>query len=271
MKTETYKVKFYDENQLVNYNHHGFGALGPKILISKEWMRLSDNDKLLMVCCLLIASVNNGVIENDVEYLQKACGLSFTPNLNTLIDIGFLTSEKSEGFSLERSDDDFVCGNGKQETQNGKPLKSEDFVSRNSERTELILNPKEKKLRKEKEKLKKEKEKKQKKETPLPPKSRSNVPELPDNVNPETWQDFEEMRKKLRKPLTDRAKKLAIGALQKIESSHGHDPNHVLEQSILNGWQGLFPVKPDFLTQGNSHGRFETQDYNAETEGFGKV
>lgn len=65
---------------------------------------------------------------------------------------------------------------------------------------------------------------------------------LPEWIDPEIWRAFEEMRKKVRKPLTDYARKLAISKLEQIYREHGHHPSDVLEQSILNGWQGLWPV-----------------------------
>ena len=65
---------------------------------------------------------------------------------------------------------------------------------------------------------------------------------LPDWIEASTWKDFEEMRKAMRKPLTDAARKLAVKKLEHIYREHGHHPTEVLEQSILNGWQGLWPV-----------------------------
>ncbi len=64
---------------------------------------------------------------------------------------------------------------------------------------------------------------------------------LPDWVDSEAWQGFEEMRRKERHPLTDRARKLAITDLEKLRAS-GNDPVDVLNQSTLKGWRGLFAV-----------------------------
>lgn len=65
--------------------------------------------------------------------------------------------------------------------------------------------------------------------------------DLPEWVDTETWKDFEQMRKKIRKPLTDAARRLAIKKLVQLYRE-GHDPKDVLEQSILNAWQGLWPI-----------------------------
>lgn len=61
--------------------------------------------------------------------------------------------------------------------------------------------------------------------------------------------DFMEMRKKIKKPMTDRAITLAMNKLRDLstDSSTGSMDNDlaikILEQSTLNCWQGLFPVK----------------------------
>lgn len=63
---------------------------------------------------------------------------------------------------------------------------------------------------------------------------------LPDWIDPEDWKDFEELRKKKKKPLTDRARKLAIGELQKIHDS-GLSVKTAIERTILNGWLSFYP------------------------------
>lgn len=64
----------------------------------------------------------------------------------------------------------------------------------------------------------------------------------PEWIPQDAFEEFMVMRKKIRKPLTDYAVQLAIRTLDRLRSE-GHDPRAVLEQSILNSWQGLFPVR----------------------------
>lgn len=66
--------------------------------------------------------------------------------------------------------------------------------------------------------------------------------DIPDWLNLESWNSFVEHRKNLKAPLTDHAKKLAISKLAELRES-GNDPDHVIAQSILNGWKGLFEHK----------------------------
>ena len=65
--------------------------------------------------------------------------------------------------------------------------------------------------------------------------------QIPDWIPVDAWNDFVVSRKKLRKPLTQGAIKLAISTLSKLKSE-GNDPKEVIEQSILSGYSGLFPV-----------------------------
>jgi len=80
-------------------------------------------------------------------------------------------------------------------------------------------------------------------------KSSSNPPtpqrgfELPDWIPVEVWKAFVEMRQRIRKPMTVRAKELIVSRLDKFRAS-GNDPVAVLERSIENSWQGVFEL-PD--------------------------
>jgi hypothetical protein len=55
---------------------------------------------------------------------------------------------------------------------------------------------------------------------------------------------FEEYRKKIRRPLTEHAIELILKKLGQLRAQ-GHDPVEVLEQSIMNGYQGIFPVRKE--------------------------
>lgn len=65
---------------------------------------------------------------------------------------------------------------------------------------------------------------------------------IPSWLNKTIWKSYLEMRKKIRKPATDDAMAGAIKRLTKLKET-GEDPNAILEQSIFNSWQGIFPLK----------------------------
>ena len=66
------------------------------------------------------------------------------------------------------------------------------------------------------------------------------------------FSDYVTMRKSIRKPMTDRAIELAMKNLEKLTAvpieGHGYAMDHdlavqILNQSIMNSWLGLFPLK----------------------------
>lgn len=69
------------------------------------------------------------------------------------------------------------------------------------------------------------------------------VASLPSWVPEDAWKGFVEMRGRIRAPLTDRAKTLAIANLEKLRLD-GNDPELVLNQSVEKSWRGLFPITP---------------------------
>jgi hypothetical protein len=66
--------------------------------------------------------------------------------------------------------------------------------------------------------------------------------ELPEWLPRDTWTDFVEHRKEMKKPLTERAAKANIKKLFDLRSK-GQDPRAVIDQTIAGGWTGLFEVK----------------------------
>lgn len=62
---------------------------------------------------------------------------------------------------------------------------------------------------------------------------------LPDWLDADLWAEFVKHRKALKKPMTEFAQTLAFKTLERVRSA-GHDPRASIEQSIFNGWQGLF-------------------------------
>jgi hypothetical protein len=71
-------------------------------------------------------------------------------------------------------------------------------------------------------------------------------------LNKTDWNDFVEMRKKLKKPMTDRAVKLMLSKLETMKNK-GIDTSEVLQKSILANWSDVY--EPKVQTQQNSMGR----------------
>jgi hypothetical protein len=62
---------------------------------------------------------------------------------------------------------------------------------------------------------------------------------LPEDIKPDIWAGFEEMRRGIKAPLTHKARLLILSELEKI----GGDKNAILEQSISRSWRGVFPLR----------------------------
>ena len=61
----------------------------------------------------------------------------------------------------------------------------------------------------------------------------------------EALQGWMEMRKKLKKPLTDRALKLNLGKLHQMTGGFQPTMVEVVNQSTMNGWLSFYPIKKD--------------------------
>lgn len=65
---------------------------------------------------------------------------------------------------------------------------------------------------------------------------------LPEWIEETDWKDFEEMRKRIKKPLTDKARSLVVKKLDGFRNQ-GYNPKEILENSIVNAWSGVFEPK----------------------------
>lgn len=66
--------------------------------------------------------------------------------------------------------------------------------------------------------------------------------ELPIYIAKERWEEWVKFRKQLKKPLTDLSIQKQIKFLGECQAK-GQNPNSIIEQSIQNGWTGLFELK----------------------------
>lgn len=65
---------------------------------------------------------------------------------------------------------------------------------------------------------------------------------LPTWLPVETWKVYEDHRRAKRAKLTPKAAELAIQTLETLRAA-GHDPSAVIDQSVAQGWTGLFEIK----------------------------
>lgn len=76
--------------------------------------------------------------------------------------------------------------------------------------------------------------------------------QLPIFINKDLFNSFVEMRKKIKKPLTEHAKELLLKDLTKFENLKIGNANIALENSIKNSWQGVFEPKQNNFTNNDT-------------------
>lgn len=130
--------------------------------------------------------------------------------------------------------------------------------------------------------VKKEPRKNQQRTTKEPRKNINNNDNNENNDNKIIYDDnpllnqaiieFVAFRKSIKKPMSEHAIKLMIGKLNKM-SSDVNEQIEIINQSILNGWQGIFPLKqeqkkngrkevvPDWMNK-NRFNNFEQRSYD---------
>lgn len=74
----------------------------------------------------------------------------------------------------------------------------------------------------------------------------------------ETLNEFIKMRKTIKKPLTTRALEMVINKINKL-TSNIEEQKQILEQSIINCWQDVYPLKNYSLN--NNGGKSEGEEY----------
>ena len=78
--------------------------------------------------------------------------------------------------------------------------------------------------------------------------SKDIVPKSKFSVAPqiaEAWQAYVDMRKSVKKPLTEKACELAINKLESLAPNDYELQTQILNQSVFNSWLGLFPVNDE--------------------------
>jgi len=75
---------------------------------------------------------------------------------------------------------------------------------------------------------------------------------LPAGLSEETFSEYLDMRKKIKKPLLEKSFNRFFKSLSTICQQNKASPEDILNQSILNSWQGIFPLKQEFKNVGTS-------------------
>ena len=71
-----------------------------------------------------------------------------------------------------------------------------------------------------------------------------------DELLDSAFKDFVEMRKRIKAPLTDRAITLSINNLNKLSGGDNELAIAIINQTVMNGWKGFYPLKGDTPKKG---------------------
>lgn len=95
--TPTQPPKYYAIRNWRRFQHYKSGRGTPpwiklhtEILRSRDWINWSDATRLTAVCCMLVASMNDGCVPDDPIMIKRVCQLRWRVNLKPLIECGFL-------------------------------------------------------------------------------------------------------------------------------------------------------------------------------------
>jgi uncharacterized protein YdaU (DUF1376 family) len=91
--------------------------------------------------------------------------------------------------------------------------------------------------------------------------------EIPPWLTKTDWDDFVKHRRALKAPMSVNAWARSLGALSRLRDA-GHDPADVINQSIVNGWSGLFPLRNQAGGSNGQRKESSTERYTRLTKNF---
>lgn len=211
------RPKKWEEYQHYKHRNPPWIRLHKKILDDCDFQCLQDASKALALCLWLIASeYKNGEIVQPVRQLLFRLRMQeqkFFIALNELESMGFVFVEYDEKEQCLHDASTMLAPcyqDATTETDNTDNSETEKYT--------------------------------RVKKTEKAPQRSVALVELPDFVSPDSWFGFLEMRKKIKKPATERACAMLIKKLTMYHNA-GHDVDAILDQSTVKGWQDLYELK----------------------------
>ncbi len=214
------RPKKWEEYQHYKHRNPPWIRLHKRLLDDCDFQCLHDASKVLAMCLWLIASeYKNGEINQTIKQLCFRLRVEETKFLTALSEL------ESQGFMVVTYTEHDKCLHDAS-TMLARCYQDATTETDNTETDNTEL------------KTKGEKSKKS-------PQPKVALIELPEFVSPDAWFGFLEMRKKIKKPATERACAMLIKKLTMYHNA-GHDPNAILDQSTMNSWQDLYELKADY-------------------------
>lgn len=215
------------------------------ILVISGDLNISENNTRLIISFLLSRSLlveikDSTLAESDTVLTAKSIQERFQEAKKGLkrdvfvnADYWLLPEDKTLGFIKSR------INTSKSEKN---PDKSEINTSKSEKKPTKEIKENKSKVKKSKEKL---------------------LPEIPAELS-EWWSAYVEMRVKMKKPMTEHAKKLNYSKLMELSKGNLNTANEVLKQSVMNSWLGLFPLKEN---GGDKNGTEQDRKWRSDDTG----
>jgi len=98
---------------------------------------------------------------------------------------------------------------------------------------------------------------------------------LPASISDQLWCDFVDHRQQIKKPMTDKAVSMLVTKLKGMESN-GSIAGDAIQESIINGWQGVFEPKqkggntPSNAGSRKPHSGFGDREYTSHIPDWAK-
>ena len=211
----------------------GWIKLYRELLDKPIWKLSTPEQKSILITLLLLAShednewewkgekftVNPGQFVTSLDSIKKAVGNGISiRNIRTALvrfgKLGFLTNKSTKMGRLVS-----IINWGSYQPKENLPDKDSDKgVTKTRQRGDTYQECKKVRM-------------KEKKTT------------LPDFISKELWQDFKEHRNKLKGPMTEKSKELAIKKISNLSKGNPEIAKALIEQSIEKGWKGIFELK----------------------------
>lgn len=202
----------------MSYKNIVYAKLEKRLFNDHRWYMMSEPAQLNYIRFILFAQETYNKIPKNLEAIKKA----FKTDQDLMI-IESTIKEIKINFPKFKENKHFYYFDGFDEKTNYIPTKETPRKSSGC--------PQDGVEEEEEEEKEKDKEKEEEKETAYP-----------DWLPLKEFLDYKNMRKQIKRPMSVAAERLAIGMLARLREK-GNDPKDVLEQSILNSWQGLFELK----------------------------
>lgn len=202
----------------------------------RDTRHLSTKEHGAYLLLIMHAWVNDGALPSDPVRIARIAGLDAKEWRESGAVLMAFFIETPEGYRSDRVDRELARANAlvEQRREAGKASAAQRALQRdgNGRSTDVLAEGQ-----------------RNRRPSPSPsPSKGSNEPSdkarafaapCPEGVEVETWDGFLEVRKRKRAPITEKAYRLIVKALEQSAGT----PDETIAQSVMNGWTGVFAIK----------------------------